>query len=125
MKVKEFTIDRAKWYRGKGPKESCLLNDEGQMCCLGFFAKACGIEDDKIQGKACPPEVHYGGDCDDWESVLIRGERSSTFGVVDDMSFTAHSLMITNDYMHHSDQVKEEKIIKEFAYYGITVKFVG
>lgn len=119
MKIKEFTIDRAKWYRGKGPITSRLLTDDGKMCCLGFFAKACGIADVDIINRSTPSVVKL-QTSEDWKKVLLDGN-----GMSDGMSFTAHNLMMTNDYMRSSDQDREKKIITEFAYHGITVKFVG
>lgn len=35
-KLREFVIDRAKWARGGMGGRARLLNDEGNMCCLGF-----------------------------------------------------------------------------------------
>lgn len=119
MKIKEFTIDRAKWYRGKGPITSRLLTDDGKMCCLGFFAKACGIADVDIINRSVPAVVKLEKIPEDWGRVLLDGNS------VDGSSFTTHTLMITNDYIHHTDKVREEKIVAEFAYHGITVKFVG
>jgi hypothetical protein len=120
MKIKEFTIDRSKWYRGKGPRASRLLNQEGQMCCLGFFAKACSIADVDILNRSTPADVPNNKN-QDWENTLIYGHRDGESG----MNFTATRLMIINDYPHHTDQTREEKIINEFAYHGIIVKFVG
>lgn len=40
-------IDRTKWYRGQGSIGSSLLRPTDQkMCCVGFFGKACNINDD-------------------------------------------------------------------------------
>ena len=43
---KEFTIDRSKWVHGDNTKilgSSLLLNEEENMCCLGFYSRACGF----------------------------------------------------------------------------------
>lgn len=50
-KPKEFTIDRRKWLRGKGKEFSKLLRSNGEMCCVGFYAKACGLSDNAIKFK--------------------------------------------------------------------------
>lgn len=55
MKV---TIDRTKWYRGKGSSTSRLLvdasTDRGKMCCLGFVCLALGASENDILGKQMP-----------------------------------------------------------------------
>ena len=46
-----LTIDRSKWARGKNNGLSALLNDDGNMCCLGFAAiQITGLTPDDIQG---------------------------------------------------------------------------
>lgn len=48
----KLTIDRSKWLRGEGSDESYLLREsDGKMCCVGFFAIACGVSPDEIRGK--------------------------------------------------------------------------
>ena len=50
--MKKITIDRSKWRRGGDTQEdageTCLLNNEGFMCCLGFIALAEGFDEDEI-----------------------------------------------------------------------------
>lgn len=54
---KSFTISRSKWGR------EALLNDNGTMCCLGFWAKACGFKPDEINGCShTPGDVDRQGD---------------------------------------------------------------
>lgn len=43
----ELVIDRSKWVRGPNG-HSCLLNDDGKMCCLGFLALADGMLPEEI-----------------------------------------------------------------------------
>jgi hypothetical protein len=58
MKDKKIlTIERRKWYRGKGSDESVLLNSRGEMCCLGFDAIANGLSQDCILGMETPAAV--------------------------------------------------------------------
>lgn len=44
----QLVIDRTKWARGGINGSSMLLNDEGNMCCLGFAAIAVGLSEDDI-----------------------------------------------------------------------------
>lgn len=46
-----FTIKRSEWFRGKGPDDSKLLDDNGKRCCWGFVANQCGIPDEQLKGK--------------------------------------------------------------------------
>lgn len=52
--MKEFTIYRDKWNRGKKFGTTFLLNedDNNNMCCLGFLGKACGISLKRMQNKS-------------------------------------------------------------------------
>ena len=45
----KLVIDRATWLRGEGHEQSYLLREcDGKMCCLGFFALACGLHPERI-----------------------------------------------------------------------------
>ena len=41
--VKSFIVKRKNWCRGKGSHSSCLANNANNLCCLGFYAEACGL----------------------------------------------------------------------------------
>lgn len=47
-KYLHVTIDRKRWRRGgertASKADVALLDENGQMCCLGFVAKACGVK---------------------------------------------------------------------------------
>jgi hypothetical protein len=55
--VKSFVIRRSRWKRGDDNGGSCLLTDSGQMCCLGFYTKACGFSNDEIRNVKVPSEL--------------------------------------------------------------------
>jgi hypothetical protein len=114
--IKEFTIDRKKWYRGKGPRQSKLLNSRGQMCCLGFYAKACGIPRDNMYGEATPSDV----DPDRmrvWDSFLIKNTPVEN-------SAKCYELMKINDNRYISEAQREFQIRNIFEEQNIEVKFV-
>lgn len=52
--IQQFTIDYRRWIHGNSKFSeinSCLLReDDGKMCCLGFYALANGVRPDKILG---------------------------------------------------------------------------
>ena len=55
-----FTVKRSKWVRGS--KEAKygrvgLLNENGNMCCLGFVCKKLGASNDDIYGVGFPSGV--------------------------------------------------------------------
>jgi hypothetical protein len=56
--LKEFTIKRSEWQRGKGGKNTQLLGRDDMKCCLGFFALACGVEEDAILDQGEPAEIN-------------------------------------------------------------------
>ena len=117
--VKEFTINRAKWGRGDS-NEGYLLNDvSGKMCCLGFYAKACGLKNKDIIGVTDPASYQsyfFEKNSGTWKTKLLKSSRNTS---------TCNDLIIINDSMYITDEAREEKIIKKFARIGIKVKFVG
>lgn len=110
--MKKLVVDRKTWLRGEGPRNSRLLREEDQtMCCLGFYAIACGLSSDDITDAADPP------DClstwPDEARWLFSGPRVS--GVC------AH-LIHQND--SRMDETKRERIIAAiFADNGVEVEF--
>jgi len=66
----ELIIDRAHWLRGRVcprdflPKETCLLNEKGDMCPMGFHMLALGFPEDFILGQGEPVELDW--DEADW-----------------------------------------------------------
>src|ERR1700728_1509858 len=55
--VKKFTVVRKDWYRGKGNEKSCLVNNANRLCCLGFYAEACGLDRQTIRNLPSPEEA--------------------------------------------------------------------
>ena len=114
--MKEFVIDRAKWLIAK-PHDSCLLNNEGKMCCLGFLAKALGADSGDIRDQKCP---EYVVSFVDWPEFLLV-ERGNE--IID--SPTAGTLMKINDDKKEPKARREKRIAKIFAENGWNVTFVG
>lgn len=59
--MKQFTIIEEKWVRGEELHNkkgySALLNNQGNMCCLGFLCRAKGISKKRIDGYGMPADV--------------------------------------------------------------------
>ena len=54
----KVVIDRKRWLRGEGTARSRLLRPEdGKMCCIGFVAKAAGVEDVEMKDKSALASV--------------------------------------------------------------------
>lgn len=108
--MQQLEIDRTKWYRGNKYLDSRLLSARG-MCCLGFYALACGLEEVEILNKSYPnaddkrnPEWLF-------ESYLDRNF-NEILAQINDSSLT-------------SDAEKEKKITRIFAEHGVEVTFVN
>jgi hypothetical protein len=114
-KVTEFTIDRSKWGRGCG--DGILLSpDDGKMCCLGFYALACGVSPSSINNQGFPSDV-----------AALPGEMDWLFRAFSDESVTPAEEQIasTNDKENLLAKDREKKIREHFATRGIKVKFTG
>ena len=112
--IMEFTIVRDKWLRGEGGPDSSLLNDAGRMCCLGFFAEACGAKD--IRGVTWM-DAPFRSQVPAWAWDLLVKYGS------DDTDYAA-SLTKANDNKDIGDDEREAKLTELFAEAGIKVNFV-
>ena len=142
--MNKLTIDRNKWVRGTADSyassgsdyrtaiekardnihkfgSSYLENSYGNMCCLGFYSKACGVEDIQIIGlpsayvnmrKTIPEcfkpfiedaKLEWGYEGSHLQGQLIR--------VNDDASLT--------------EQERETRIKQLFATIGVEVEFIN
>lgn len=115
-KVVSFDIDRRYWSRGAGG--SSLLNDEGEMCCLGFYSLACGVKFDSIDYVSYP----HG----------IRGKRPRQMDWLfalspfkNDRNESEYALANLNDKEDVRNSDRERKIKRRFARAGVTVNFVN
>jgi hypothetical protein len=119
--VQSFEVDRKTWYRGKGSAHSRLLNDEGQMCCLGFYAVAAGLPTDAIRRAACPSDVPRAL----WKTKLTSMDETVPLLPEARDTNAAHILMRMNDVEDVADEDREKRITDLFKQIGIDVKFVG
>ena len=109
----KFTVDRSKWFRGQGERNSRLLTDSGKMCCLGFYSQACGITDDEMRCISSPGSLNRrpsGFEC------LVTGSKVNTDICI--------GLMMTNDDVSIGDRAREERLTRLLAAIGVEVEFV-
>jgi hypothetical protein len=117
----ELIIDRSKWIRGAASDDTWLLRArDGHMCCLGFYALACGLTEDQIRNVPGPLDAFPNGiSSDDNDNCFINTPGEWLLSDIDRARLISY-----NDDSHVSDQEREEKITKIFAKHGVTVKFV-
>ena len=114
-----LTITRKNWLRGEGSANSYLYRQEdGKQCCLGFYARDCGIRQKDICDVTTPEEINSNyvhiPKRFDWLLSDIEG----------DPSFDTIELMKLNDDEDTSTRAKEWNIKKIFAKHDVIVKFV-
>ena len=130
-KIIEFTIERSRWARvhpeptkignnqvyTRPCGSSLLLNDVGGMCCLGFYARACGIDPADIfyhpgprslNSRLRPSQMNW----------LLESNDGDRLMSTNDLSSPGVGLLVSPE-----DQEKEIK--KSFAKHGVKVSFVS
>lgn len=131
----EFSINRKRWYRGKGSLKSRLLVslDNKKMCCLGFYEKSLGIPENKLHRIPGPEQLvvtHY----PEYTPKSIVKEPDSWlyepffYGPEDfEMreSKDCQELMTVNDGEDIAENYREERIKEIFEKNGVKVKFYG
>lgn len=111
----EVVIDRAKWYRGKGPQYSRLLRVDGMMCCIGFACLARGNTPQRILNRLSPVSASRGGAIN--LSGLLGGDGFNTAECADMMSI--------NDDMEISDAERESELIPLAQQAGFKFTFIN
>lgn len=117
MKATKFTIDRSKWARGG---DSLLLDpDSGNMCCLGFYALACGVSVSAISGEPVYSDLDDSA-IEELPSRLVSPRDNSWPRVT-----TLHDDIVNmNDDAGVAETDREVRIASLFASIGVTVEFV-
>ena len=114
-------IDRSKWRSGDwsvnrtGRGGTCLLNQDGYMCCLGFRCEQMGIPKEDLLNKGAPWELSFDWDIPD----LVDDE-----GFIIDSDFTDKAITI-NDNPSLTPAEREIAIKNHFQKIGVTVEFTG
>ena len=119
----KLTIDRKTWLRGKGADASALLKSDGQMCCLGFYAKACGLTELQIMDKPAPASVGMVNK-PEWD-LLFRGDQYHHETNTIDLMLVNDRIVSTDSNYALNELDRESSIIDLFAKYGVEVEFVG
>ncbi|MHA2068143.1 MAG: hypothetical protein ACXABY_27595 [Candidatus Thorarchaeota archaeon] len=116
--MKEFTVYKDSWVRGdgyvynaNGEREymgnSALLNNEGNMCCLGFFGEACGLSHARMIDQAEPDDVGR--------------NKHRNYPKLDYKVW--EQFMSVNDNSQISDRQRQDRLRKLFKKIGYKVSF--
>ncbi len=112
--LKTLILDDATWYRGRGMSGSCLRHTDGQMCCLGFLALACGATSEDIELEAMPEDVPEIA----WPAGLLE-----TFGVAMSDSRIGRTIAEINDDSTIDDATRLERLAPLFERLGYRLEF--
>lgn len=120
-----FTIERSSWIRGEGAKARLLRTKDQKRCCMGFFLKSLGVEDDSLRAEKTVAqlllkETHDG---EDFKTISILEKQSWLFSSPGADSEAAIHLMLTNDKPYLDDHRREIDISMAFLAQGIRVWF--
>ena len=127
-----LVIDRAKWLTGRSNRISHLLDDDGMMCCLGFYCQSeyRGIMLDMDYPSSIANYVkakREGGDYSDAISkrlqVLIMPDIDNELEWDDNV--VVDSLIHINDDPGITDGQREWGVRWRFAMLGVNVNFEG
>ena len=114
--METLTINRKRWARyGSDKGESALLNEDGNMCCLGFLGRACGLKPTDL--RVGMPGDTYSGLHHKWSKGVI-GKRNP-------YSRWASKAATVNDSDKYSPEKREAILVNHFKKIGIELKFTG
>ena len=114
----KLIIDRREWLRGEGPGPSKLLRgSDGKRCCVGIFARALGVPDEKILDCTWPGQMRISMSKPVWQAdeapwLLVH--------VNDDTA----ELSYFNDDPRLDETTRERLIAERFTEHGVEVTFI-
>lgn len=104
-----LTINRTRWARRGIRGQSLLRNERGNMCCLGFLGRACGIKPAALTGMGIPWALDQ-----ELRAKYPKGANKH-FG----------ELAGINDDKTKSDAEREATIKRLMKKFGVNVRFTG
>lgn len=117
----KFTINRKRWQRGKGWKQSALyLEDNRKMCCLGQVARQCGIPVKAIKEEDALAQIEEASERAKLPKWLTRKSRGQVFN-----THACGNAMNINDSEELSDAEREAKLTALFAKHGDELEFIN
>tara|TARA_R110000782_G_scaffold184388_2_gene274611 strand:- start:1042 stop:1404 length:363 start_codon:yes stop_codon:yes gene_type:complete len=118
--MKTVEIHRAKWARGKLNGDAALLNDDGNMCCLGFACQQLlGLTDDQMRHLGEPHEaINALHGHDDTVFTTFKEERS----INQNNDFALEAMRI-NDSEQMEESLREINLTKLFLDNQLEITF--
>lgn len=123
MSVKKFTVVESRWLRGGRDGQgslrgSQLLNMQGQQCCMGFLASACGVPEEATRTTAYFSSQRM----DNYLELLPKALRPVSFPSYH--GALASMIYLANDEPSIDDTERKERLTRLFADAGVEVEFV-
>lgn len=131
----KLVIDRSRWLRGEKDGGRLLRPTDQKMCCLGFFALACGLSKADIDDHGEPQEPFEHNRTlivpdvlkpmvdteteEDWDEDGEPTEKTNYSA-----SNLAAKLMAANDDNDRPESDREAEIARLFSTAGVEVAFV-
>ena len=126
--MRTLVIDRRKWARGILGGPSALRNNSGNMCCLGFDAKACGFGPKSLKDAGTPEYILSGGSTLTAKTIVKRiphlVEITGCDEQISDISFTIKAIEI-NDDDDITEAARENKLAELFGEQDIVLEFIN
>lgn len=122
--MKKVTIDRSKWVRawqGKEPGplgcfgEAAMLNNKGNMCCLGHVCFAYGVSKQAMVSEPLPGDVKHPR----VPKFMLSSKKYLRTATI------AKELAQLNDNARLSAKQRERAIAKKLKEVDVLVEFVG
>jgi len=131
-KLIPLTINRSRWVRGNKGGMSSLLNEQDNMCCLGFACRKLGLTREAIDDRPAPDDIASDDAISDTRfnylldklSPLVRVTRSTGQRKMTNRAATDAAMEINDDTLI-SEEEREKKLIPILKKLGFAVKFVG
>lgn len=116
VKPTEFTIRMRSWLRGEDSQSYLHRSDDHKQCCLGFYARACGVPLKNIVDVSLPNELYS-----EESPLAIPSLVNKKDG--EDLKIVEHFTDV-NDDTESTDETKIKKITSLFKRIGVKVNFV-
>jgi len=121
----KFIIDRTKWLRGEGYKQSRLLRpSDGKQCCLGQIGRQCGLSVRSIKDQIGPSDAvqKFHSTRMKWPEPLRPTPAIGGISCDPDLSRT---MMLVNDDTDISDSEREARLIDLAKVEHIELEFIN
>jgi len=126
--MEKLVIDRSKWRTGAsgdsktGLGNTFLLNNEGFMCCLGFFCLSAGLKENHIRSAGTPRDAVFDHNIN--LMPIAESNSDDDDGIYIDTDFGSGAVDI-NDSETIDSKTREIQVKDHFATVGIEVEFIG